>query len=108
MRDPKPPWVVARDAAATQLDAWFTKRRPLPPTGTLQCVLCGASLHARWRSARDAVKLTCEGCRTEVDVGRPKAWQIRWRPTDPPDPRKVNPRARLRALRRLQRESGWP
>jgi hypothetical protein len=101
-----PDWIRARDAARTQLDTWFTKRRPLAPYGTIRCGLCGAGLHARWRSARDAIKLSCEGCAMEVDVARAKEWQVRWRASDPRDPRKVDQKALLRALRRFQRE-GW-
>ena len=78
-----PDWILARNAAMDHLDAWFTKRRPLPPPGTLKCALCGGPVHTRWRSGRDAVKASCLECTMQVDVVRSTAWKVRFRPTDP-------------------------
>jgi hypothetical protein len=70
--------------ATHQLDAWFSKRRPLPGPDTLECGMCGGPLLMRWRSGRDAVKITCEQCGRQVDVMRRKHWLVRFRKQDPP------------------------
>lgn len=54
-----------------QVDAWFEAHALLPTGRHFSCPVCGHQVFARWRSAGDAIKITCSGCPLQTDVARP-------------------------------------
>ncbi len=60
-----------------QVDDWCRRHIKLPPMGVIRCGDCGAGMTARWRSARDCVKLGCLDCGLETDVVRARDWKLR-------------------------------
>lgn len=72
--------VAASDSRSIQrrlflrLEEWFHRHADLPRMPGIYCPVCRHEVAVRWRSAGDAIKITCFACGLQVDVARATSW----------------------------------